>query len=225
MLTIFEIPFDIKEDRIYKRKKLFDYYKSLNRTDISPRTFMKFVYSDLGYRSYLRTDNANNLSEKIVAKKYQLVDINDTSKISNTRSCTRSGLIIEKPETSQQKKITGKKGEEIVKAYLLTHKDELGIIGNIECACEVDDYKHYDFSYVTTDGNTIYIEVKATKNDTKEAIVFEMSDSEYTFMNNNIENYFIYYINDVFNCNIIKRISAKLIILSPSRYRARFLGN
>lgn len=225
LLTIFEIPFDIKEDRIYKRKKLFDYYRSLNRTDISPITFMKFVYSDLGYRSYLRTDNANNLSKKIIIKKYQVVDIKNTFEITSTRSYTRKGLIIEKPETIVQKKITGKKGEEIVKSYLLTHKKELGIIGNIECACEVDDYKHYDFSYRTTDGNTIYIEVKATKNDTKEAIVFEMSDSEYAFMNNNIENYFIYYINDVFNCNIIKRIPAKLIKVSPSKYRAYFTGN
>lgn len=52
-----------------------------------------------------------------------------------------------------------------------------------------------------------------------------MSDSEYAFMNNNIENYFIYYINDVFNCNIIKRIPAKLIKVSPSKYRAYFTGN
>ena len=46
-----------------------------------------------------------------------------------------------------------------------------------------------------------------------------MSDKEYDFMKENIDNYYFYYVNDVYNGNVIKRISAKLIMAHESKYR------
>ena len=221
LLTIFSIPFDEKIDRAYKRKLLFDFYKSLNRDNITPYRFMKFVFSEYGYRFILRTEEANYLNTHINAGNYILVDIKHLEDIAPEQLSTvvGAGVVTEKPESVAQKKITGKKGEEIVKAYLLSHKDELDIVGEIDCACEYNDFKHYDFAYKNRIGKTCFIEVKATKNHNIDRISFEMSDKEYDFMNDNIENYYFFYIDDVFNGNVIKRISAKSIIVKPSKYK------
>lgn len=220
LLTVFEIPFNRSLDRAFRRKALFEFYQSLNRTDISTFRFMKFVYNSMGYRSALRNEDAFELTRDINPKAYSLVDIHSLEElIPNSTSSNRSGLVNEKPESVVQKKLTGKKGEEIVKAYLLLHKDELGIVGEPYFACEVDDYKHYDISYTHTSGKTIYIEVKATKANSSGQVHFEMSDKEYDFMLANIDNYYFFYINDVFNGDVINRISARCIVARPSKYK------
>lgn len=46
ILTLFEIPFDKNIDRIYKREKLFEFYKNNGYNQkVSPALFMLFIYS------------------------------------------------------------------------------------------------------------------------------------------------------------------------------------
>ena len=226
ILSLLEIPFSIGEDRIFKRSRLFDFYKSLGREDIKTIDFMRFIYSEIGFRQYLRSDTNLKLKESIDVKKYVLIDVESTLAINRSEGQNnRKGLFEESPESITSKKITGKKGEEIVKRYLLSHTKELGITGNIYCACEDNDYAHYDFSYKTNNGKTIYIEVKSTKTNRNSIVSFEMSDSEYNFMVDNANNYYIFYINNVFEGNLILRISARNVLIKPSKYKANFMIN
>ena len=50
-----------------------------------------------------------------------------------------------------------------------------------------------------------------------------MSEKEYNFMKEHEDNYYIYFIDDVFNGNIIKRISAKYINVRPVKFRAELV--
>mgnify|MGYP004617797027 CR=1 FL=1 len=219
ILSLLEIPYSDSEDRIFKRKKLFEFYKSLNRQDLMPQHFMMFIYSDLGLRPYLRNSDITKLNDEVKPKEYKLEEVNSIKELIHSKSSKRNGLASESFETFAQKKITGKKGEEIVKEYLLKHKEKLGIIGEIDCPCEYDDNKHYDFSYHHKDGKTIYIESKATKTNHAGKISFELSDAEYAFMQKNKESYFTFYINDVFNGDVIKKIPANLVVAKPSKYK------
>lgn len=65
ILTLFEIPFDKNIDRIYKREKLFEFYKN-NGYDqkVSPALFMLFIYSWYGYRAILRTNEKPTIESK-----------------------------------------------------------------------------------------------------------------------------------------------------------------
>lgn len=226
LLSLLEIPFDINADRVYKRVLLYEFYKALNRPDITTLSFMDFIYNDLGYRPpYLRVEDADKLNQKTIGRKFRLVEVKSIEELVPKSKGSKHGLVSEKQETLAQKKITGKKGEEIIKEYLNSHKTELGIVGDIECACEVDDSKHYDFSFRKADGTIMYIESKATKANRNQTIVFEMSDDEYNFMKQNKNNYFIYFINDVFNGDLIKSISAKLIVGKPIKYRVSVIDN
>lgn len=220
LLAIFDIKCSGDIDRAYKRKLLFEFYKSLNRPDITTFRFMQFVYNDMGYRPVLRTAEAHELVKEIRPKSYSLVDVKSLEDIlSPSSSSTRSGLVNEKPESVVQKKLTGKKGEEIVKSYLLTHKKELDIVGEPEFFCDKNDFVHHDISYKDSSGRTIYIEVKATKANTSGKVHFEMSDKEYDFMMEHLDNYYFFYINDVFNGDVIQRIPASCIQARPSKYR------
>ncbi len=218
ILSILGIPFDQKKDRVFKRLELFRFYKSLKRDDISLLRFMKFIYNDLGYRSYLRDKEIQSVSDIINVNDYKLIDIKSIKEKQTSKKISRTGLIVEKPESIIQKKVTGKRGEEIVKEYLLKHKEELGIVGDIDFACDYDDYKHYDISYENKNNEIIYIEVKSTKANNADDLIFEMSSAEYDFMMEHKDNYYIYFINDVNNGKIIKRLSANLIIAKPSKY-------
>lgn len=219
ILTIFDIPFDKSADRIYKRKALHDFFQSLERPDITPLTFIDFIYDDLGYRAFLRSGDSDRIKTDV--KSFKLKKVKTLKELMLESRSTKSGLVSvsETIETLVQKRITGKKGEEIIKSYLLSHKTELGIIGDIDCPCEKDDSKHYDFSYKKSDGTTIYLDSKATRANRNGAIIFEMSDAEFDFMKSHEDSYFIMYINDVFNGDIIKMIPANLIIGKPIKYR------
>ncbi len=221
VLSLLEIPFSLTENRIYKRKRLFDFYKQLGRDDISTLDFMRYIYNEAGFRPYLRSDTNIKLKDAVEAKRYVLVDVGRTTEINRARRQTGGGLVSETPETLQSKKMSGKKGEEIVKEYLKLHREELGIIGEIDCPCEYNDSAHYDFSYNTSSGK-IYIEVKATRTNRNNVVNFEMSDDEFDFMNDNADSYYIFYINDVFEGNVILRIPSHLILTKPSKYKASF---
>lgn len=210
ILTLLSIPFDKETDRVYKRKKLFEFYKALNRPDISTTLFMLFIYSNAGYKYYLRkrendTFNGEN-GNKCVKESF-----NKNEYIINKDSKTRYGMYKGHPNTEEIKRIVGKAGEEIVKAYLESHKKELGIIGEIKKPCENNDGAHHDFSYINKEGEEIYIEVKATKRNNENIISFEMSYHEYNFMLDHENHYYIYYINDALNKmrrEVIKEIRA-----------------
>ena len=90
-------------------------------------------------------------------------------------------------------------------------------------ACEYDDSKHYDISFKTQEGKTVFIDVKSTKALNGNKVVFEMSEAEYAFMKEHEDNYFIYFIDDVYNGNVIKSISAKHISVRPIKYRAELV--
>lgn len=221
LLTIFDIPFDIKIDRVHKRKLLFNFYKSLKRDDITSLSFMDFVYDDLGYRSFLRSDEAKELQKSIIENEYTLEIVNDVEELFS-KNDVKHGLVPPMIENDLENKIVGKAGEEIVKKFLNTHKEELGIVGDIDCPCEYDDSKHYDFSYKNKNDEIVYVESKATKINRKLNIVFKMSNLEYDFMNINKSNYFVFYVNDVFNGKVIKSISADKIFGEPIKYLISF---
>ncbi len=221
VLALLDIPFSVEENRIFKRKKLFDFYKQLGRNDISTLDFMRFIYNEAGYRPFLRSENNLKLKDKVNAKKYILIDVDKTTEINKEKKSGGNGLVTETAETIQTKKMSGKKGEEIVKEYLLLHKEELGVIGEIDCACEYNDYAHYDYSYETSTG-TIYIDVKATKSNRKNVVNFEMSDAEFDFMQKHYDSYYIFYINNVFEGDTILRIPSKYIFVRPFKYKASF---
>jgi len=150
---------------------------------------------------------------------YQLKDITNLAELAPKESSSNAHRLVSiNPLSYEQKRITGKKGEQIVKEYLQSHKNELGIVGEIYCACEHDDHEHFGFSYKDLSGETVYVESKATKPDRKLNILFEMSQAEYAFMNDHADSYFIFYINDVFKGKIIKRIKASSIIARPTQY-------
>lgn len=220
LLIILEIPFDMKKDRVYKRIELMNFLKSLNRKDITPFRFMQFVYNNLGYKKYLRKDEYKKINEPIKIKEYQVIEVHSLKKLISNKNQKKYGLVKENPEATIQKKLSGKKGEEIVKEYIESHKKEMNI-NSIYYACDINDYEHYDISYETNGGETIYIEVKSTKGNNDLNINFEMSSAEFEFMKEHMNNYFIYYINNVYSGTIIKKIAAKYILegVIPSKYK------
>ena len=226
ILALFEIPYGTKEDRAFKRERLFKFYEEngINKI-VTPYQFMAFIYSWYGYREYLRSKEKPTIKTKEV-KDYSLVDVQiDT--IFNTK---RSGngtkkKVVYNPGSEESKRITGRKAEDIVFEYLKKHKKELNI-KEINCWCfgeNQDDGRGYDISYIQNDGTEIYIEVKATKSDLKNRIFFEMSANEYSIMKKHPDKYYIYFVNDVNKGKIIRRIVGKDIHgEEPVKYRVNF---
>lgn len=226
ILTALRIPYNLKDDRIYKRLKLFKFYKELNRDDISTAMFMTFIYSEMGYKNLLRSKESKSLDETELRKKptINFIELKHKIQLRTQNGQKRHGLIRDSFEAEEIKRVVGKKGEELVKAFLLSYPKELKIKGDIECACEYDDNLHYDFSFENENGERIYIEVKSTKRNDIKNIYFEMSYKEYEFMKKHSEVYFVFYINDVLNENnnyLIQSISYEIIknIIFPSKYR------
>ena len=226
ILSIFDIPFDKNEDRAFKRKKLFDFYK-VNKIDelISTDMFMSFIYGWYGYRGLLRSDEKPTIKEKVI-NEYSMIDV----QIDDVIHTVRTGKVINKrvvynPDSEENKRITGRKAEDIVIEYLKLHKKELNI-KDLFFWCNgenKDDGRGYDISYVTTDGIEFYIEVKGTKMDLKNQVCFEMSANEYSVMRANEDNYYIYFVNDVNNGKIIRRILGKDIYgEEPTKYKINF---
>jgi len=225
ILTELKIPFcqnEKEENRIYKRNKLFEFYKSLNRPDISTLSFASFIYDNCGFRPILRNSNTSTSTNNLTQCK--LVEVKSVEEIIHNTNNKKSGLVKETVETIRQKKLSGKKGEEIIKTYLLDNKDKLNI-NTLDFACEYNDYAHYDISYTTNQGETFYIEVKSTKLIKNLTALFEMSGPEFEFMQNHQDCYFIYFVDNVFNDEIIiKKISAAQIInyAKPTKYKFEF---
>lgn len=215
-----------KKDRVYKRKILFEFYKALQRDDISPTQFMLFIYSDFGYKRILRGKESKKVKKAICLNDYKITvgNFNAADYEIAMDNIDWHGMVERSQATEEMKKIVGRKGEEIVKIYLEKSREKLKIRGEIHSACENDDGQHYDFSYENENGERFYIEVKATKQNNIGQIRLEMSHYEYEVMLENIDNYIIYYVNDALNTegNIkIIPIPAKEIqkMLFPVKYR------
>ncbi|MDE6242087.1 MAG: DUF3883 domain-containing protein [Anaeroplasmataceae bacterium] len=226
ILTIFDIPFDTREDRFLKRKKLFEFYK-LNELDskISTYMFMQFLYGWYGYRTVLRSSDKPTIELQEI-KKYKLVDVEIEKVYSTIRTGNgTSKRMVYNSRNEESKRITGKKAQNIVKEYLIANKNKLGIT-EINCYCDgekQDDGRGYDISYILTDGSEIYVEVKGTKIDWNNQVYFEMSANEYSVMKAHPDNYYIFFVNDVNRGNEIKRILAKDIYgEEPVKYRIHF---
>lgn len=77
ILTAFGVKFDYSEDRIYKRNRLFEFYKASGIDEkVSPYIFMSFIYSDIGYRSLLKNKTP-------ALSKYKLVDVSIKNAVKN----------------------------------------------------------------------------------------------------------------------------------------------
>lgn len=226
ILTIFDIPFDKYEDRAYKRKKLYDFYKAYGFDEkLSTYMFMSFIYGWYGYRLILRSNEKPIIDVKMVPD-YSLVDVQIDSVITTKR--TGEGTkrrVVYNPGSEESKRITGRKAEDIVIEYLEKHKKKLDI-STINCWCngeKKDDGRGYDISYIRNDGVEIYIEVKATKTDMKNQVFFELSANEYSVMKAHKDTYYFFFVNDVDSGKIIRRILGNDIYgEEPVKYRIHF---
>lgn len=224
-----KIPYNNDDDRIIKRINLFVFFESLNRSDITPLLFMKFIYSE--YKNLINDKEIKQISKipkNISVKCIKLEDVSSIEKISSKLKVEKHGQI--NPLSYREivmKNIIGKIGEEIVEKYLKSEdgKSKLNIDENIEiespCLGENrDDHKHYDFAYYEKDTNKkIYIEVKSSKSNDKNNIAFFISGAELKFAQENKDSHFIMYIN-LNNSSTIKRIPISVIIdmFEPVKY-------
>ena len=181
-----------------KREAIYNFFNYLNLPNSSPIIFMDFLYNKTGYRSLLKPNTKIRLK-------------NGTRSLSNNND--ESNELYSFTSWEELKRI-GEEGERIVYEYLCDHMDELKIDkdrGIIDTRQGQMRGVHCDFVYYNLSGEEIYIEVKATKLDRPNNYHFMMSRSEYIFMCQNKKNYYIYYINNVFNCDVIERLNYKLI--------------
>ena len=229
ILLMLEISYNNDDDRINKRRKIFWFLKSLNRSDITPLLFMKFIYSQ--YKNLINDKEIKQMSKipkNINVKCIKLEYISSIEKIPSKLKVEKHGQI--NPLNYRDiviKNRIGKTGEEIVEKYLKSKagKLRLNIDENIEiespCLGEKrDDYKHYDFAYYEKDTHKkIYIEVKSSKSNDKNNIVFFISSAELKFAQENKDSHFIMYIN-LNNPSIIKQIPISAIIdmFEPVKY-------
>ena len=221
VLTLLEINFDKKDSIISKRKKLYEFYKSLNLKNSTPFNFVSFLYSPYYSLKELKKIEINNYNTKDFITK-TISDITTLNK-----NPTTDGISDYKEVSNAELKIIGSYGEDIVIEYLNKNKKKL-YIESIYTPCkENKDYEHYDISYTTNDNKTFYIEVKSTTCNNINDIRFEMSSYEYEFMKEHSSNYFIYYLRDVFNTNIINILSSNLILktIKPSKYKLEGVAN
>ena len=224
-----KIPYNNDDDRIIKRINLFVFFESLNRSDITPLLFMKFIYSE--YKNLINDKEIKQISKipkNISVKCIKLEDVFSIEKISSKLKVEKHGQINQLSyRETVIKNIIGKTGEEIVEKYLRSKagKLRLNIDENreIESPClgeNRDDYKHYDFAYYKKDTNKkIYIEVKSSKSNDKNNIAFFISSVELKFAQENKDSHFIMYIN-LNNASIIKQIPISVIIdmFEPVKY-------
>lgn len=218
ILTLFNVPFDSKLNRVYKRKILYDFYVSTGiKKLMSPFIFMFFIYSDYGYRFYLRDRSSLNVDLHTIT--LNNVKIKNTIPMNNSK-VKREGLYDSSSEI--KKRMTGKKAEELVIDFLNSNKSELDV-NHLIAWCNIDDSKGYDISYKKSDGTEIFVEVKSTKMNLGDKISFDMSLHEHEVMKENINNYFIFFVNDTYNARDIKRISAlDLFGEEPIKFRYQF---
>lgn len=192
---------------------------------------MKFLYSNLGLRKYIRDDRNKKIkflsSFKFDKKEeYSLIEINNIENLldKNQNTSNKNKGKLYKEENNIIKKQIGRKVEEIVYYYLYKNYNDLNINKKtILKKYEEDDTVGYDISYKTNNNEKYYIEVKGSKQKLNDVVSFYLSNNEYEFMNNHQENYFIFFLDDCFNNKIIKKIKpSEIIDLKPISYKVKF---
>ncbi|MBO4509276.1 MAG: DUF3883 domain-containing protein [Spirochaetaceae bacterium] len=221
-LSALEISFRIGENRAYKREKLYQYYSQLNCNGLSPLTFMQYLYQGAGLCGLLQDQQGKKAKKQAITMTPEKAPVPQVEPERTKREQNRFGLI-EETLSSEEADAIGRCGENVVKDYLERNRKKLGIIGSIDCPCEFDDYAHYDFSFHTIDGKTIYVEVKASKLDTPGRAHFFMSRAEYEFFLENKENYWLYYVNDVFGKRTVSCCHFSADELKAVKYYAEVL--
>lgn len=200
IINYFGIPIpSTKASAFIKREEIYKFYVSLNLPESSPILFMDFLYNSLGYRKLLKPNSTIKL-------------VNGKKNIANDNEADES--LYSFPFWEELKKV-GEEGERIVLEYLNNHMDELKIDkskGIIDVRQGQMKGIHCDFVYYTKQGKEIFIEVKATKLNRPNDYHFMMSKAEYDFMCNNKKNYYVYYVNNVFDCDLIEKLTYKMII-------------
>lgn len=200
IIDYFGIPLPSRKTSAFiKREEIYKFYTFLNLPESSPILFMDFLYNSLGYRKLLKP----NLTVKLINGKKSIANSNETD-----------GGLYSFPSSEELKRV-GEEGERIVLEYLNNHMDKLKIDkgkGIIDVRKGQKKGIHCDFVYFTEQGKEIFVEVKATKLDRPNDYHFMMSRAEYDFMCKNKKNYYIYYINNVFDCNLIEKLSCDKII-------------
>lgn len=226
ILKALNIPFSLKENRVYLRKKLYEFYKD-NRIDeyVNPYLFMCFLYNPLGYRGVLRPNEKTAESKEETSP--TLIDVVNLESAPLNDGNGGGGKFKYDPSIEEKRKETGLKAENIVSQYLEEHKAEMNI-KEIHCWCygaDQNDAKGYDFSYVTNDGEEILIEVKGTRADLKDRVCFEMSINEFNVMKKNMDAYYVYFVNNVYKEKVIRRIPAREITgEKPVKFRLDFVS-
>ena len=223
ILNYLKISFSKKESLTDKRVILFGFYKEIKKEIpyINTWMFMDFLYNPLGLASYIWS--GKKLKNRNSTKNIEYTIKNVKSLVNKKHKFTISHAIYNNDtvESFKQKKYVGCLGETIVYEYLSKHAKTMKITNIQKPGLECRNGEHHDISYVNNKGETIYIEVKATSRKCYPFINFEMSDDEATFMKKNIGNYFIYYIDDIFNAYTIYVIKGAIVQnkIKPCSYR------
>lgn len=215
ILKYFEIECSNKESLTDLRFKLYQVYlviaKSIN--DFNTWDFMNFLYSSPEYRTYfktIKTKSSKSTTQNSKNSKPKANNKNDYSDVQITYDALDSCEPFLDDELDQYefvyniskeqfKKEIGNIGEDIVINILEKKKKNHQIIDFIpECKLNHDNV-HYDISYTDSYGEH-FIDVKSTSRNLWPRIFFKLSYGERKKMINNLNNYEIYYIDDVL-CN------------------------
>ena len=244
ILTAFGITVPNNYSLTRKRLALYEFYKTLvdKGLALSPWHFMRFLYSEEGYRDIVKGPNSKPSSIKknptgnngnsvafqgTIFKNVCFEELNslESSKILLNESDDAIDLDAFL-KSERRKKAVGLQGEIIIGHYLRKNKKALGIT-KIDAPCEKKQHnKHYDFSY-QKNGDIHYIEVKSSSSGNG-SIHFEMSIQEFLFMNKCISlgyDYKIYYVSNVFGTPIIKSINPNSIIDKLQSIKYGFFGH
>ena len=226
ILSHLGIQYTSKNTLTEKRVLLFKFYQEVRKLVpyITTWEFMKYVYNPVGLRSVVYSSGVSPSDDIDTPirhiSNYKVVDETGFNVVQHTLT-TRSGSHHQETERSlKNKKRIGDYGETIVRDYLLEHASEMNIRDIKTPGLDGNDGEHHDISYIDSSGQTIYIDVKATSKYIWPNIYFEMSIDEYLFLKEHIDHYYIYYIADIFNTDIIHRISGEEVLkrVTPCKY-------
>lgn len=208
-----------------KRVLLYGFYHEMEEQIPSFTTwrFMEFLYNSAGLRDAIWKNKNRDVPVEFTDKNKTKFHMEDNKDFVMHSHQLKTNSNISKGDTVKslvERKMIGNLGEQIVYDYLVNNSNELKIHDIKNPGLQRRDQEHHDISYIDDSGKRIYIEVKSTSKKRWPNIYFEMSLDEYLFMKENIDSYFIYYIDDIFYTNTIHRIKGKDVIdkLSSCKY-------
>ena len=217
LIVLFELPFDKKESIARKKDKLMSFFKSLNLSNCSPLKFMFFVYDySLGFGHELKEEEFKSFLRK-TKKDIEIEDVENLEDLFKEKNLKdRKSVYKDNPGKEFQKKLAGKKGEELAFNYFEKNKKKLGIT-DIKYYClndrpEANDLMGCDIEYITQDGIHHFVEIKSTSKNTPNKELFFMSDIEFNKLKENVNTYYVLYFNNVYDSDTAKRIPGSLLV-------------